>query len=78
MATVFCCQYPASGVIMTGSPVCGASITSPEPIYIPTCRGFVAVPSLPALPDTRTSYAHLSAIPGTAQAAGLGWQEMTP
>ena len=29
-------------------------------------------------PDTRTSYAHLSAVPGTAQAAGLGWQEMTP
>ena len=29
-------------------------------------------------PDTRTSYAQLSAVPGTAQAAGLGWQEMTP
>ena len=29
-------------------------------------------------PGTRTSYVHLSAVPGTAQAAGLGWQEMTP
>ncbi len=29
-------------------------------------------------PDTRTSYSQLSAVPGTAQAAANGWQEMTP
>jgi hypothetical protein len=29
-------------------------------------------------PDAHASYSHLSAVPGTAQAAGIGWQEMTP
>ena len=29
-------------------------------------------------PDTRTSYSQLGAVPGTAQAAADGWQEMTP
>jgi hypothetical protein len=29
-------------------------------------------------PDRTANYAHLSAVPGTAAAANLGWQEMTP
>ena len=29
-------------------------------------------------PDPHTSYSQLSAVPGTAQAAANGWQEMTP